>query len=474
MNEETDLSLDTDVSPAADAREGREAERDPSPPVPDSLEATGLSVPFVSNLLLKTLYQSGATSGRGLSESIRLPFGLLDGVLLELQQRHHIEVGRTEGHGRAGYVFDLTREGRERAREALSISRYVGPAPVPFELYVDWVEKQSVSDRVVTPSEMDEALDHLVLDQELLDAVGPAVNSGGSLFLYGAPGNGKTAIARALSSLFSDPIYVPYAVSVEGGTIIQVHDPLFHRPFEADGSEEGESAGSILEPVPGHDQRFALVQRPSVTVGGDLTMDQLDLQEDLQAGVYRAPLQVKANGGIFLLDDFGRQRIPARDLLNRWMVPLEDGRDYLALPTGHKLPVPFDCFLIFATNLKPDDLVEEAFLRRLRYKVNVPAPTRDEYETIFRRACDARDLEYRSDAVDRVYSVYYSEHGIEPRGCHPRDLVAHVCDEARYRGVSAELTAETIGRACRSYFLGPSSGGRSVDESAGPDRLRRT
>lgn len=439
--------------PRVDARQpsARRGGR-PAPEVPESLEETGLDAPFVSDLLLKTLYRAGARSGRGLAGSTRLPFGLLDELILDLQQRHLVEVRRTEGRGRKGYVYDLTGEGRSRAREALTISRYVGPAPVPFETYVRWVERQSVRDREVSPGEMRRVVEHLVLDDSFIDAVGAAVNSGTALFLYGHPGNGKTAVARALADLSGEPIYVPYAVAVDGGTIVQVHDPLYHRSVEKEHAER-ESEGSILEPPPSHDQRFDLVHRPAVTVGGELTMEQLELQEDPQAGVYRAPLQLKANGGVFVLDDFGRQRIPARDLLNRWMVPLEERLDYLALPMGHKLPVPFDCFLVFSTNLNPTDLVEEAFLRRLRYKVEATDPTREQFEAIFRRCCEDRDLEYSREAVDLIYRDYYARDGVEPRACHPRDLVAHVRDEARYRGEPAELEIPAVDRACRTYFL---------------------
>lgn len=455
-----------DARPAAGAGDGTrpadDAEPDDlgAPPVPETLEETGLDAAFVSDLLLKVLYRGGAQSGRGLADRIRLRFGLLDEQLLDLQQRHLIEVRRTEGHGRQGYVFDLTTEGRSRAREAMSQSRYVGPAPVPFETYVRWVERQSVQNRDIAPGEIRDALDHLVLDASFVDAVGAAANSGTALFLYGNPGNGKTAVARALAGLFGDPIYMPHAVSVEGGTIIQLHDPVFHQPVTADDGEAADGGGAdeeaeapLLEPPPAHDQRFAHVQRPAVTVGGELSMDQLELQHDAQAGVYRAPLQLKANGGVFVLDDFGRQRIPPRDLLNRWMVPLEDRRDYLSLPTGHKLSVPFDCFLVFSTNLNPTDLVEEAFLRRLRYKVEATDPSREQFEAILRGCCEAEDLEYHDEAVDLIYGDYYARDGVEPRACHPRDLVRHIRDEARYRGERPELTRETVDRACRTYFL---------------------
>lgn len=437
-------------------RGGAKATGQQSPPVPEKLEDTGLNPAFVSDLLLKVLYRGGARTGGQLVHGLRLGFGILDDLLLDLQQRHLIQVQRSDGHGRLAYLFDVTTEGRKRAREAMAQSRYVGPAPVPFETYVDWVNRQSVCDRVITPDDMRRVLSHLVLDEDFIDSVGSAANSGTALFLYGSPGNGKTAVARAFADLADDSIYVPYAISVEGGTIIQVHDPVLHRPAVAPEPEPEPGTATnetFLRAPEQHDPRFAHVLRPAVAVGGELSLDQLELRHDEQAGVYRAPLQLRASGGVFVIDDFGRQRIPARDLLNRWMVPLEERLDYLSLPTGHKLPVPFDCFLVFSTNLSPTELVEEAFLRRLRYKVAATDPTRDQFEVILRRACDASGLTFSEEAVEQVFRGYYSRDDLQPRACHPRDLLAHIRDEAIYRGEVPELTPKAMERACLTYFL---------------------
>lgn len=437
---------------------------DGPPPVPEELEDTGLTAPTVSDLLLKTLYRSGARKGRELEDALRIPFSILDDLLLDLQQRHLVEVRGTEGHGRQGYVLDLTGEGRDRAREALTTSRYVGPAPVPFDEYVAWVESQSIRDREVSPREMRRALSHLVLGEDFIDAVGAAVNAAASLFLYGNPGNGKTAVARSIAALSGETIYVPHAVTVEGNAVLQIFDPVFHHPVESDSADDD---AALLRSPPSHDQRFVLVERPAVIVGGELTMEDLDLRFDEQAGVYRAPVQLKANGGVFVIDDFGRQRVRARDLLNRWMVPLEHHVDYLTLPTGHKLPVPFDTLLVFATNLDPLDLVEEAFLRRLRYKIEAPDPTREQYEEIFREYCDAAGLEFVHAAVDMIYQDYYDRMGLSPRAVHPRDLVAHILEEARYRGEPPEMDRDSVERACRSYFLHLSRTDASGDRKKG-------
>lgn len=436
------------------------------PPVPEELEDTGLSAPFLADLILKTLYRTGARKGRDMENALRVPFHILDGLLLDLQQRHLLEVRGTEGHGRQGYVFDLTGEGRDRAREALATNRYVGPAPVPFDDYVAWVERQSIRERDVSPADMREALSHLVFGEDFVDSVGAAVNAASSLFLYGNPGNGKTAVAKAIADLSGETIYVPHAVVVEGDAVLQIFDPVFHLPVETEAAEE-EAEGALLRTPPSHDQRFVLVERPAVVVGGELTMDDLDLRFDDQAGVYRAPVQLKANGGVFVIDDFGRQRVRARDLLNRWMVPLEHHIDYLTLPSGHKLPVPFDTLLVFATNLDPLDLVEEAFLRRLRYKIEAPDPTREQYEEIFRACCEDAGLEYVHAAVDMIYRDYYDRMDLSPRSVHPRDLVAHILEEARYRDETPEMDRDSVERACRSYFLHLSRTGETGDRGKG-------
>ncbi len=425
--------------------EGPEA----APPVPQSLEETGLSSASLSDLLLRTLNQQGARTGAQLEEFIRLPFHILDDELLNLQQRRFLEVRSTQGVGRRGYVFDLTGEGRTRVREILPSSRYVGPAPVPLGQYWAVVDRQKVQDVRVTRAMVREGFRHMVLPPELMDSLGPAVNSGKSLFLYGFAGNGKTTIAEAIANMMGGAIYVPFSIEVEG-QIISIFDPLHHRPvFEGD---EPAGGNGWLRADKGHDPRFLRVQRPVVMVGGELTLDQLELQFDAQSGVFRAPPQVKANGGVFIIDDFGRQRVRPRDLLNRWMVPLEKHVDFLTLPMGPKLPVPFECLLIFSTNLDPSELVEEAFLRRIRYKVLIGDPNREQFEEIFERCCAARGVEYSKRAVDYLFDTYY-DHGISPRACHPRDIVNQVCDVAQYLEVEPSLSMQMLKLACGAYFL---------------------
>jgi hypothetical protein len=425
------------------------ARNDSAPPAPDTLPDTGLSVDAVRDLILKVFYVQGARTGHYLSDFLRLPFVLIDEELLTLQQRRFVEVRGTTGPNRASYLFDLAGAGRDRAKEALDASQYVGPAPVPLAQYSKWIEAQSIQFARVTQETLRAGFSHLVLNDSLLEALGPAVNSSKSIFLYGHPGNGKTAIAQAISQMLGGILYLPYAVDI-GGQIMLVYDPVHHKeidPVELAGME------SLWRSGPSYDRRYARVKRPVVVTGGELTLDQLDLRYDQFTKLYQAPFQVKANGGVLIVDDFGRQRVPPRDLLNRWIVPLEKRIDYLTLHTGGKFPVPFDCLLIFATNLDPAELVEEAFLRRIHYKIPVVDPSREQYEEIFRRCCRGVGVDYAAEAVTYVFDEFYDKRGIRPRGCHPRDLLAHLTDIAKYRELMPELTVELVGQACQSYFL---------------------
>ena len=432
-----------------------------APARPDTVEATGLSPEFLVDLLLKTLYVQGARSGQHLTDVVRLPFDFVDEQLLSLQQRRLVEVRSTSGPSRGGYTFDLTGAGRERAREALSSSQYVGPAPVPLQQYRTWVDRQSIRHVHVTKDVIRHGFQRMVLSDAIHEILGPAINSAKSLFLYGAPGNGKTMIAETIASMLGGHIYVPYAVEIEG-QIMVVHDPVFHHDIEPESVEPSGYDLLKLEPAqdpdwlrkaPEYDRRYALVRRPVVLTGGELTLEQLDLQYDQYTKMYQAPFQVKANGGVLILDDFGRQRVPPKDLLNRWIVPLEKRIDFLTLHTGGKFPVPFDTLLIISTNLEPSQLVEEAFLRRIHYKIQIEGPDPAQFADIFERNCVERNIGYDPAIVRYIYEQWYGKHAIVPRGCHPRDILDHVVDIARFHQVPPAASVEMVNRACRSYFL---------------------
>jgi predicted ATPase with chaperone activity len=424
---------------------------DGAPPVPERVEDTGLSAEFLIDLLLRTLYVQGARTGVALAETLRLPFVLLDELLLTLQTRRLLELRGTTGHGRSAYVFDLTGQGRNRARETMQTVAYVGPAPVPLPQYRVWCERQSVRHVRVSRDSVRQGLSWMVLDPALLDLLGPAVNSAKSVFLHGESGNGKTAIAETMAKMVGGVMYLPYAVEVSGEVLI-LFDPVHHRPTVRDDLSEASDRSFLRRPSE-FDRRYALVERPVVLVGGELSIEQLDLQYDPQAKVYQAPFQMKANGGVLIVDDFGRQRVPPREMLNRWIVPLERRVDYLTLHTGVKFPIPFECLLVLATNIAPDQLVEEAFLRRIHYKIRVDSPTRAQYEEIFRRCCAERGLAYQAAAVQQIYGNYYERLGIDPRGCHPRDILDHMLDIAIYRNQPRRLSPDLIEAACTSYFL---------------------
>jgi hypothetical protein len=477
---------------------------------PESLEETGLSTEFLGGLVLKALHVRGTALGHDLVDMLALPMTLLDDVIQELQEHRWVEVHATRGPRRGEWVFKLTSAGRQRAAEELEVSRYVGPAPVPFEDFRRWIERQTVERTRIAEEDLRRVLEGLVVPDPMLDLLGPAINSGRSLFLHGGPGNGKTLLAERIARVFGDRYFVPYSVLVDGSVMI-VYDPVHHR-FGLSDNEREEDAGSldteeeagpdvmesgpdvmeggpevtdteagagdagtgisdarsgveneILRSIPQHDRRYVEARRPVVVTGGELTLEQLDLQWDATARMYQAPPQLKAAGGVLVVDDLGRQRVPVRELLNRWVVPLEQRRDHLTLASGKKIVVPFDCFVIFSTNLEPRELGDEAFLRRIHYKIEVPDPGRDEYEAIFRSCCDERDIPFDDDALEYLFEEFYANGTIAPRRCHPRDVLDHLRDLAGYRGEPARLTPRLIEDACRSYFLSAGPRERSTD-----------
>jgi SpoVK/Ycf46/Vps4 family AAA+-type ATPase len=315
---------------------------------------------------------------------------------------------------------------------------------VTLDQYREAMKIQSMEQLTVHSREMRQALGHLVLDKRTFDQIGPAANSGRSIFLFGPPGNGKTSVAEAIGSLvMQGTIFIPYAIEVEG-QIIQVFDPVNHRRVEQT------DAGATTRTL---DRRWVHIRRPLVQVGGELTLETLDLIYNSTAKVYQAPFQVKANGGMFLIDDFGRQMVRPRDLLNRWIVPLEKKVDYLTLQTGNKIEVPFDVLIVFSTNLEPKDLVDEAFLRRIRHKIHIGNPSFEEYREIFRRMCRARKVPYDEQGLVYLLKEYYNKRHTELRACHPRDILDEILDISRYLGVQPAMSRDLIDLACTSYFV---------------------
>jgi hypothetical protein len=415
------------------------------PPPPSSIEETGLHPDGLAQLLLKTLV-AGEASGTGLSEKLRVPYSVLDALVQHARVEKLLEVRGATGAGSAGYRYVLTDLGRERAGQFLDICRYVGPAPVPLAQYNAYVRAAMEARPYLDRHTLSGGFEHLIVSQPMLDQLGPAVNSGKALFLYGAPGNGKTVVAEGIGKALGGDMHVPFAIDVDG-QIITMYDPVSHQKVaEAAGSQ------SVITNA-AHDRRWEYIRRPVVVVGGELTLEMLDLTFNPISKFYEAPIQMKAIGGVFVVDDFGRQRIPPRDLLNRWIVPLESRVDFLTLHTGRKFEVPFNVFIVFATNLKPESLADEAFLRRIPYKILAKNPTIDEYCKIFELVCKRRGLPFDAVMVEYLDRKYYKPRRLQMRACHPRDLISQVIDICRYTNREPVITRELLDAACGSYFI---------------------
>ena len=432
------------ASPPATER----ASMTPAPLAPSTIEETGLSADLLGQLFVKTLY-TGEATGIAIAERLCLPFGILTPLVDAVRAEHLIEVRGTAGSGAAGaagYRYALTDLGRDRARQFLDANQYVGPAPVPLESYVSAMKAGSATRGYIDRDRLRAGFSHLVIGDEVLDQVGPAVNAGRAIFLYGPPGNGKTVIAEGMGRALGGDLYVPYAIDV-GGQTVTVFDPVSHDSIEGDDPQT-----SVIATAP-RDRRWVRIRRPVVVVGGELTLEMLDLSFNPISKFHEAPIQMKANGGVFLVDDFGRQRIRPQDLLNRWIVPLESRVDYLTLHTGRKFQVPFEVLVVFATNLDPMALADEAFLRRIPYKIRIVDPTVEQFTRIFEMSCRRQQVHFHQDMVPYLLSRHYASRQRPLRACHPRDLIAQVAALCRYRGHEPVITPELLDAACRAHFV---------------------
>ena len=418
------------------------------PPVPDSLEDTGIPPSVIEQLILKYLYFRGDLLGREIASTLGLQFSLIDEMLETLKRQHYVGVKKSLGMGNSSGLFQLTETGRNLTREYLENNLYSGPAPVPLYQYTEVVKRQKLASNWLNPQLLLDAFKHLVVEADVLAQIGPAVNASKSFLIYGQPGNGKTALAEALFRVDTDPIYLPYAIECQGN-IIQLYDPIYHQKI-ADQEMEFSAAISLQLP---YDGRWFKCKRPFIITGGELTLDMLDLSYNKVSKVYDAPFQLKSNNGIYLLDDFGRQKCSPAEILNRWIVPMERHTDYLSFQAGGKMTVPFEAFLIFSTNLRPDQLGDEAFLRRIQYKMFLRSPNAGEFKTIFERFAKSRELSFARDLPDMFIEKHYVSGGKRFRRCHPRDVISHAIDIINFESLPMELNEDVLDRAFYSCFV---------------------
>ncbi|WP_207062069.1 AAA family ATPase [Motiliproteus sp. SC1-56] len=416
-------------------------------PRPQTLADTGLDQAFLTELIAKHLYQSGVSSIRQLAEKSALSGTLVESLLHLLRQEALVEVLGQQADSRQ-LRFGLTDRGRQAAQVAFAQRGYVGPAPVPLEHYRRVVAGQSIHHSHVTRAGINRAFSGVVVRPEILDQLGPAVISGRSIFIYGPAGTGKTFLSQRLNRLFGDSCLIPYALYVND-QVVQVFDPLIHHRIDSQ-TAPGEQPWLLAE---GEDPRFCRCRRPVVVTGGELTLDMLEVFYDPVTREYRAPLQLKANSGMFIIDDMGRQHASPMQIFNRWIVPLEDKHDYLSLGAGRHFQTPFDQVLVFSSNIDPRELADEAFLRRIGYKIHFDHINADEYRQIWQQVCDERGLTYDASQADYVIDNLHGPRQIPMCPCHPRDLIGIACDRLRYLDQGGELTPALMTWAWETYFV---------------------
>ncbi len=409
---------------------------------PASFREARLSDSQVEGLILKYLLSAGDANGREITEQVRLPFMLVDALLRQMKS-DQLVVHRGSAPMN-DYQYQITDFGRERARRLARHCTYFGSAPVSLPDYIAAVNAQSLSKQHPSVEALHAAFGDLLLNKRMLDRLGPAINSGRGLFLFGPPGNGKTSIAERVTAAFGTAIWIPRALGVDG-EIIRLFDPVIHEEVPLESSTGLFDKRKI-------DKRWVRIRRPTIVAAGELTMSSLEVTVNTSTGISEAPLQLKSNCGTLVIDDFGRQRMRIDELLNRWIVPLEKRYDFLNLPNGKKITVPFDQLLVFSTNLEPRALVDEAFLRRIPYKIEVHDPTEEEFRGLFQAMAPKLGFAYRDEAIDYLLARHYRNVNRPLRFCHPRDLLLQIRSYCIYQNRPLELLDEYFDLACENYF----------------------
>lgn len=422
-----------------------------APHTPKTPEETGLGEGFIFDMILRVIYNRGRLTGGDIGNVLKLPFSVLQAIIGRMRKQGLIDiVGQRGQSGDSSFEYELKPpRGPEAVQDALAKTAYAGPAPVPFEDYVEAIVAQSIKNLVVTRRSIAQAFKDLIITDSVFNEIGPAINSGASIFLFGFPGNGKTSVAERITRLMGDSIYIPYAVEANG-SLIKVFDPIVHQMVE---EERVEHMNNPLLRGPTYDERFVKIKRPTIVVGGELTLGQLDLKYNSIGKFYEAPYQMKANGGIFMIDDFGRQQVRPMDLLNRWIVPLEKKYDFLTTVTGTKMEVPFDQLLIFSTNLDPNQLADEAFLRRIKFKIEIGNPDEHQWRQIWQLVCRSKQVEYDARGIDYIIDKWYKPTKRPFRMCQPRDLVDQMQSIAKYNMERVTFSPDLIDAACLTYFI---------------------